>query len=284
MSPWNLEYVLELLNESAKIALYYFDHPKREFKKDRSIVTQADKEIEAMLAKEFDRPNKGSYLIGEETVESKDEAYLAVALEGSTWIIDPIDGTSSYANKLPSWGISIAHAESGRITDGAIYLPLVGKLILTRGKEVYTSAWNRDCREGIPELTPFSPRHPIPPFEGGVIALDQDSTRRGHTLPGTVHASGSCIFALLHLFMGGYISYIAYSKLWDVASGVALMDALGFLGRFENGEPFTTSLDSNNYELSPATGNKRWKTKGRVIFCGSEEALTYTLQGLKKNT
>ncbi len=96
MRTWNVEEVLRLLDESARIALHYFDAPEREFKQDRSIVTQADKEIEGMLGKEFDRPEDGVYLIGEETVETKDEQYLSRALKGSTWIIDPIDGTSSY--------------------------------------------------------------------------------------------------------------------------------------------------------------------------------------------
>ena len=282
MTNWNIDEVLRLLNEAARIALHYFDSPTREFKKDRSIVTEADREIEGMLGEEFDRPREGVYLIGEETVETKDEAYLQAALKGYTWIIDPIDGTSSYANHLLSWGISIAYAENGKITEGAIYLPVAGKLLITEKDRVYASQWRRDCRDDEPHLSLHKPVIPQPPFEAGVIAIDQGNTRSGHGFPGTVHASGSSVFALLHLFMGGYVSYIAYAKLWDLAAGAAMMEKLGFLGRFENGSPYTTSIDETIYELSPDAKNRRWKTRGRVVFSGSEEGLHYTLQGLNR--
>lgn len=282
MRTWNVEEVLRLLDESARIALHYFDAPEREFKQDRSIVTQADKEIEGMLGKEFDKPEDGVYLIGEETVETKDEQYLSGALKGSTWIIDPIDGTSSYANHLLSWGISIAYAEKGKITEGAIYLPVAGKLLITEKDQVYASQWRRDCSDAEPHLVPHKPVIPRPPFEAGVIAIDQGNTRKGHRFPGTVHASGSSVFALLHLFMGGYVSYIAYAKLWDLASGAAMMEKLGFFGSFEDGKPYTTSIEESIYELSPQAGNRRWKTKGRVVFSGSKEGLQYTLEGLRR--
>ncbi|GAB4363874.1 MAG: inositol monophosphatase [Spirochaetales bacterium] len=281
MTSWDIDEVLNLLDEAASIALHYFDSPTREFKKDRSIVTEADREIERMLGKEFDRPEHGVYLIGEETVETKDEEYLARALEGSAWIIDPIDGTSSYANHLLSWGISIAYAEKGKITEGAIYLPVAGKLLITDKDRVYASDWRRDCREDKPRLVLHKPMIPAPPFEAGVIAIDQGNTRRGHRFPGTVHAIGSSVFALLHLFMGGYVSYIAYAKLWDLASGAALMEKLRFLGVFEDGKPYTTCIDDSIYEMSPDAGNRRWKTKGRIVFSGSEDGIQYTLQGLK---
>ncbi|MCX7786521.1 MAG: inositol monophosphatase family protein [Spirochaetes bacterium] len=282
MTTWNLKEVLRLLDESARIALHYFDSPTREFKQDRSIVTQADKEIEEMLGREFDRPEDGVYLIGEETVETKDENYLKEALKGPTWIIDPIDGTSSYANHLLSWGISIAFAEKGQITEGAIYLPVAGKLLITEKDRVYASDWRRDCMDDEPHLAPHKPILPKPPFEAGVIAIDQGNTRKGHKFAGTVHASGSSVFALLHLFMGGYVSYIAYAKLWDLASGAAIMEKLGFFGSFEDGNPYTSSIDETIYELSPEAGDHRWKTKGRVVFSGSKEGLQYTLEGIRK--
>ncbi|HOV39655.1 MAG TPA: inositol monophosphatase family protein [Spirochaetales bacterium] len=282
MNNWNIEEVLRLLAEAARIALAHFDAPVREFKRDRSLVTQADREIEAMLGKEFDHPEEQVYLIGEETVETKDESYLKEALEKTAWIIDPIDGTSSYANQLVSWGISIAFSQNGVIQEGAIYLPVVGKLLITGNGRVYFSSWRLDAKERMPHLEQYHPVVPGPPFEGGVVALDQENTRKGHGVPGTIHAIGSSVFALLHLFMGGYISYIANAKLWDLASGAAMMEKLSFLGKFEDGRSYTTRIDNSNYLLEPEAGIRRWKTRGRVVFSGSEEALTYTIEGLNK--
>jgi len=40
--------------------------------------------------------------------------------QGPSWIIDPIDGTSNFVNKLPGASISIAYAEDGQVRDGVV--------------------------------------------------------------------------------------------------------------------------------------------------------------------
>lgn len=49
----------------------------------------------------------------------------------TTFIIDPIDGTSSFAAGLPSYGISLACASGGKIIEGAISLPLSREFFIT---------------------------------------------------------------------------------------------------------------------------------------------------------
>ncbi len=44
------------------------------------------------------------------------------------FIIDPIDGTRSFVEGSNTWAHSIAVAHRGRITAGAVYLPLRDKL------------------------------------------------------------------------------------------------------------------------------------------------------------
>jgi fructose-1,6-bisphosphatase/inositol monophosphatase family enzyme len=84
------------------------------------------------------------------------------------------------------------------------------------------------------------------------------------------------VFSLVHLLLGDYISYVANLKIWDLAAGVVLMEKLGFVARFQDGRPFTTSIDEENYKLRQEEGPNRWKARGRIIFAGSEEALDYT--------
>ncbi|WP_327786111.1 inositol monophosphatase family protein, partial [Borreliella garinii] len=70
------------------------------FKSDGSIVTQVDKQIEQFLFREIKKP--GNFFIGEETIFTYGEEYIKDALMAeNTFIIDPIDGTSSFAAGLP---------------------------------------------------------------------------------------------------------------------------------------------------------------------------------------
>lgn len=98
MKEWEIDTIIELLLKSADIAMHYYNQPKqKELKQDRSIVTIADKSIEAVLAEYFDKPETGSYMIGEETVSQKNKEYIIEAVKNIAWIVDPIDGTVLYA-------------------------------------------------------------------------------------------------------------------------------------------------------------------------------------------
>ena len=102
MTTWNLPELLPLVLESGRIGLSYFDYPEKEYKEDDSIVTLADKAIEDYLTVHLNQPEKGSYLLGEETIGLQTEEYLAAAFRHSAWVIDPIDGTAHFANNLPN--------------------------------------------------------------------------------------------------------------------------------------------------------------------------------------
>lgn len=113
MNSWNLPRVRELLLECGAVALGYFGKTEMNLKDDKTIVTQADRAVEQLLARHFDRPDEGAYMIGEETVEQRDERYIDEAMRGIAWVVDPIDGTAPYAHRMPHWGVSIGYMEGG---------------------------------------------------------------------------------------------------------------------------------------------------------------------------
>ncbi|MFQ5586908.1 MAG: inositol monophosphatase family protein [Thermodesulfobacteriota bacterium] len=47
---------------------------------------------------------------------------------GARWIIDPLDGTTNYAHGLPTFCVSIAFEESGRVKLGVVYDPMLDEL------------------------------------------------------------------------------------------------------------------------------------------------------------
>lgn len=84
-------------------------------KSRQDFVTNADVAVEDRLVKAI----RGSF---------PDDGVLAEESHGSaagekTWIIDPIDGTTNFANGLDLWAISVGFVLAGRIEFGVIYAP-----------------------------------------------------------------------------------------------------------------------------------------------------------------
>mgnify|MGYP003395445745 CR=1 FL=1 len=93
----------------------------KELKEDTSIVTLADKESEEIIKKIILEKFPDHSILGEETgMTDKNSEYL--------WCIDPIDGTSNFANGIPIFGISIALVHKGEIQMGVVYNPIINTL------------------------------------------------------------------------------------------------------------------------------------------------------------
>ena len=92
-------------------------------KNDRSPVTTADLEVNRILREmqQTDFPDDG--WLSEESPD--DPARLGKA---RVWIVDPIDGTKAFVNKLPEYCISVALVEAGTPVLGAIFNPSTDEL------------------------------------------------------------------------------------------------------------------------------------------------------------
>ncbi|MDZ8171782.1 inositol monophosphatase family protein [Microbacterium xanthum] len=91
------------------------------------IVTEADREVEALIRERIAvaRPDDG--FLGE-------EGGSHVGTSGITWVVDPIDGTVNYAFGIPAYATSVAAVagtpEPGRwdVLAGVVYSPAHGEL------------------------------------------------------------------------------------------------------------------------------------------------------------
>src|SRR5206468_1535928 len=115
-----LAFANELADEAAEIATRYFRGEFRvQLKKDRTPVTQADLEIEAMIREQIAKRFPDDAVLGEEE-----------GLEGSServWIIDPIDGTKNFAAGIQIWGTLIALADGDTPVVGVAGAPALGE-------------------------------------------------------------------------------------------------------------------------------------------------------------
>ena len=273
MTDWNVQKLLPLLKECGKIALKYYDNPPIEIKADQSIVTAADKAIEKRLSEEFDRPDAGVYLIGEETIKTRSEDYLQTALSGTAWVVDPIDGTAPYSAHMPAWGISVALMKNGRIAEGAIYIPAQDKCLITNGKEVlhYTNVSNNV----EPEVFESVPRHLSP---DGIISISQITTKNNiFNMSNQLFSWGGCVASFYYLFTSKIMAYIASVKLWDVAACLAILERSNFIIRGRGGQNLSTCVNNTIYELDAAS-TERWKLRGYAIAAGSDDIIDFILK------
>ncbi|MFA6714033.1 MAG: inositol monophosphatase family protein [Victivallales bacterium] len=276
MKNWDIQKLLPLLRECGEIALRYYDDPPMEVKADKSIVTAADKAIEKRLAEEFDRPEEGVYLIGEETVKNRSEEYIQNALHGTAWVVDPIDGTAPYSIGLPAWGISVAFMENGVIKEGAVYLPPQNDCLFTDGERVRRCA---DMRGGgEPEDFEFKLR-PLSPES--VICVSQLGVKNAlFHMSNQIFSWSGCVASLYCLFTGKVLAYIASLNLWDIAASLAIMERSSIVARAGNGKKLTGVMDDDFFELAPDCG-ERWKLRSYAVIAPDDETVDFVLQNSK---
>ena len=94
-------------------------------------VTKADIATERYIVSEIRKRYPTHGIIAEESGSKKENAEYV-------WIIDPIDGTLNFATGIPLFGTMVALMRRGKITIGAIYIPVNGELFFARrGKGAY---------------------------------------------------------------------------------------------------------------------------------------------------
>ncbi len=118
-----MEFSVDVAWQAGKIIMrYYGTDISPDLKNDNSPVTVADREAEQlirdMILKSF--PDDG--LVGEEfgNIDSK---------SGFTWLIDPIDGTKSFVQGVPLFGVLLARQGPNGIDVGCVYMPALDEMI-----------------------------------------------------------------------------------------------------------------------------------------------------------
>ena len=93
--------------------------------KDRlDYASEVDEKAEAAIVKELRKAYPDYAILGEEGGEQKGHRAGA----RSTFVIDPLDGTSNYLRGFPHWCVSIALVENGEPQHGVVFDPLRNEL------------------------------------------------------------------------------------------------------------------------------------------------------------
>jgi len=198
------------------------------------IVTEADREVEALIRAllRAARPEDG--FLGEETGAEPGTTDV-------TWVVDPIDGTVNYAYGIPSYAVSIAAVrgeptpEEWEALAGAVYAPVIGEMFhAARGEGAWLGAHRLAVNAEVGAA-------------GALLA-----TGFGYdpaTRPGDLELIGRVMPLARDLRRGGSaatdLAYVAAGRLdgyferglapWDLAAGALLVTEAG--GRYGRAEP-----------------------------------------------
>ncbi|WP_435742912.1 inositol monophosphatase family protein [Microbacterium sp. PMB16] len=191
------------------------------------IVTDADREVEALIRARIAEVRPDDGFLGEES-----EADVGVS--GITWVVDPIDGTVNYAYGMPAYNVSIAAVrgtpdpQSWEALAGVVHAPALGEIFTAAQGH---GAWSGETRLAVTTDTPA----------GALLATgfgydpsthdgDLATVRRVMPMARDLRRSGSAALDLAYVAAGRLDGYYERGlKPWDFAAGALLVEEAGGL-------------------------------------------------------
>ena len=208
------------------------------------LVTETDLAVEHFLKESLGELLPGSTFLAEESDPN-------TQLGDETWIIDPLDGTTNFAHRIPMVAVSVALWTGGQVTMGLVHLPLMDEMYTARlGKGAFfndrpitVSQTSTLSDSVIATGFPYSVREDIEPII--------KSLRRVLCAAQGVRRAGAAAVDLAWLACGRFDGFYEMGlKPWDTAAGILLIqEAGGQISTFDPHSPYTlgsrTILASN---------------------------------------
>ena len=261
-----LERVETLMREAAERAILprfrMLAAHEIEEKSPGELVTQADRESEAILTEGLAGLLAGARVVGEEACAI--DPALAEGLDsGLVWLVDPLDGTANFAAGEEDFAVMVALLRDGITIAGWMLDPTSGRLARA---ERGAGAWIDGDRLRAPERRPGSKlRGAIGRFMPP--AMQADVTRRveaGATLlPGL-----KCAGAEYPLIALGERDFAFYWRTlaWDHAPGALFLEEAGGKATRPDGSPYLAG--SKGSGLIAATSPELWEDARRLVLGG----------------
>ncbi len=254
-----LERMLFITHKGGEIALDLIHNSSPTLKPDQSVLTKADIAVSNLARgslKDF-LDTKDHLLIDEE--DKKNSEFFnssTLASRPFVWSIDPIDGTRSFANKIPLFAISLGLLKDLKPWLGAVFFPALGELFYCDGDQSFfvKEAFTKNESSSV------------------ISCVNQPITQQSLFLGNdTLVKEFQWDFSFCHLMMsscaavdlcwpavGRGVGSFFNSSLWDFVGSWPIFLSAGLsLRSLSTGQP----LDRIHVELFEGKGSRTWKLR-----------------------
>lgn len=204
---------------------------ERKIGQETNLVTEIDKQSEALIIKRIHNSFPSHAILGE-------ESGAGTITSEYRWIIDPLDGTTNFTHGLPIYCVTIGIEHKGEIIAGVIYDPNSGELFtgekgkgaFLNGNKISVSSNNSLINSllvtGFPYNVKENPENVIEHFV------------RFLPLAQGVRRLGSAALDLAYVACGRFDGYWEiFLNPWDKAAGILLVkEAGGIVSNFKNND------------------------------------------------
>jgi 3'(2'), 5'-bisphosphate nucleotidase len=232
--PGKLEILAAIARAAGQVVMkHHGAGVEARLKADRSPVTDADQEAEALILAELARAFPGVPVVAEE-----EAAAGRVAAVGSHFfLVDPLDGTKEFiAGRGGEFTVNIGEVVDGAAVAGLVYAPALKRLF---AGEIGIGAFEQDGQTRA--------IHARAPAADGLVAVSSKSHPDARTdallkslpIKQQVHAGSSLKFCLLAAGEADIYPRAGRTMEWDTAAGHAVLAAAGGRVTDWDGKPFT---------------------------------------------
>jgi myo-inositol-1(or 4)-monophosphatase len=267
-----LETALAAAHEAGDLLRRQLPRARRvQYKGLRDIVTDADFAAQGAIVGRLRSVFPGHAILSEEGQHDID-----LAGPTPTWIIDPLDGTTNYARRYPTFSVSVALAREGEAQVGVIYDPLRRETFYgERGRGAFVQQGRRR-----PQSLQVSA---VDSLAEALVGLDwaRDPDLRAQTLDAlgrvaahcrTVRATGSAALGLVYVAAGWLDAYYHFMlQPWDIAAAAVIITEAGGRLTTPTGQPWClgqSRVAASNGRLAEALVQALSGTTARDIGAG----------------
>ena len=270
----NFEYknfCILVAEEAGKFVMNYFDKDFEVFSKDtkNNLVTEVDKGCQELIKNKISNRFPDHSIIGEEDGDSS-----ISNISEFTWVVDPIDGTTNFANGLPNFSISIGLLKNSEPIAGSIWIPWPNEnrcLIFSTAKGEGSWIDNRKIDINNPQFSlgegAISSYSSFSPIFGNKSRKIKPMNIR---LRGDKRVIGSVAYEMAMLTKG-VISFalLGPAFIWDFGAGLLLIKEAGGVvleldNNYEPKSEFSSFLNTN-YQKDEETFEKLKNWTGKFI-------------------
>lgn len=228
-----MSFAVDLARQTGQILLDFFwrENLKTSYKADHSIVTEADTSADRFIARALAAEYPNDLLLSEELQPSYPGGRAdSDVLSRTTWVIDPIDGTTNFSMGMHFWGVLLARLVKGVPELAVMYFPLIDEMYSAqRGGGAFLN--DRPIHTQEP-----SSERPTAFF----TCCSRTYRRYEVNIPYKARILGSAAYSLCSVARGvAVVGFEATPKLWDIAPGWLLVqEAGGVMEVLEGPSPF----------------------------------------------